>query len=498
MPELGEGYQNLLLVLSAPGLYCMLVLLGRRLKRKHGVQLGWLYHLFSLCLALYFPALLLKPDWAPTKHLGAAVIVLGATVIVALTDRYLWDLYFKGRQGVSVPKFVTELVRIVILLLAVFLVLDFGYGQSLRGLLLAPGIAAVVIGLAMQDLVGNIIAGLELQAGKSFAHGDWLIIDNQHAEVIEVNWRSTRLRTLDDILIEVPNREIVRQTLVNLNRPQRRHALRIGFTLDYATPPTRAKDVLHHAVANTKGISPDPKPRVFLKNFADSGVEYEIKFWLDDHSTYLDVCDAVRTNVWYGLRRHGIPIPFPTRTVHLERPARDKQQEVQAAARIILRQLPLFRTLNDEQLDALLPRGRVEHFGRGETFIQQGDNGDSMFILVEGEASVLVERNGAQRPVAHLRAGDCFGEMSLLTGERRSATVTAKTDCEVVEIGKPVLANSLKQNPKLLEQISLLLATRQMETEGILAAAGQTETAHARQSKYAAGFMDKVRAFFEL
>jgi CRP-like cAMP-binding protein len=256
--------------------------------------------------------------------------------------------------------------------------------------------------------------------------------------------------------------------------------------------------VLLHAVANAKGVYPEPKPQVFLKNFGDSGIEYEIRFWLEDYELYYQVCDAIRTNMWYSLRRHGIRIPYPTRTVQLERPTRDKQSEVQTAARIILRQQPLFRCLTDEQLDALLPRGQVVHFGRNEKLIEQGEEGDSMFVLVEGQATVVVEGNAGLTPVAFLRSGDCFGEMSLLTGERRRATVIAQTDCEVVEIGKAILARSLKENPALLSQLSELLARRQVETEGILAAEKQGGGAEAQHTQYAAGFLDKLRAFFEL
>ena len=147
--------------------------------------------------------------------------------------------------------------------------------------------------------------------------------------------------------------------------------MRISVGIDYAAPPTRVKDVLLHATANAKGVVAEPKPRVYLKNFGDFAIEYEIKFWMDDHSHYTDVCDAIRTNVWYGLQRHGIKIPFPIRTVQVERPARNKQQEVQTTARFMLRQQPLFKCLSDDQLDALLPRGRVVHFGRGETLISR-------------------------------------------------------------------------------------------------------------------------------
>lgn len=130
--------------------------------------------------------------------------------------------------------------------------------------------------------------------------------------------------------------------------------------------------------------------------------------------------------------------------------------------------------------------------------IEQGANGDSMFILVSGEAVVVVDRNGYQTHVASLRGGDCFGEMSLLTGEKRSASVLAQTDCEVVEIDKPILATSLKENPELLGKLSELLAQRQMETDGIIAAQTQTSVLRAKQMEYQATFVDKLRAFFEL
>jgi CRP-like cAMP-binding protein len=128
--------------------------------------------------------------------------------------------------------------------------------------------------------------------------------------------------------------------------------------------------------------------------------------------------------------------------------------------------------------------------------IRQGENGDSMFIIVEGDANVVAERNGQSRHIASMKAGDCFGEMSLLTGELRSATVTASSDCEVVEIDKAVLGESLKANPGLLAQLSELLAQRQLKTEDAFASNKPAELA--LQTRYTAGFVAKLRAFFEL
>lgn len=472
--------------------------MGRYLKRGHGVQLGWLYHFFALGIAVYYSGKILDLTWPFLFHVGWATVILGSIFLIALVDRYIWELYFKQEHRVDVPKFLVEIVRLAILLLAVFLVLRFGYHQTINGLLIAPGILVVVIGFATQDSVGNIISGLTLQIGKPYQSGDWLLLDNRYAEVIEINWRATRLRTMDDILIEIPHRQMAAQNIINLNKPARLHAMRLSVGIEYSAPPNRVKDILIHATANAKGIAPEPKPRVYLKNFGDYAIEYEIKFWLDDHSKYFEICDIIRTNIWYSLHRHGIRIPYPVRTVQLERPSRDRQQEVQSTARMILHQQPLFKSFTDLQLDSLLPRGIAVHFGRGEKLIEQGEDGDSMFILVDGKADVLVDRDGAQTRVASLGTGDCFGEMSLLTGEKRSATVVAVMDCEIVEIGKEILAKSLQENPQLVTMLGEMLAKRRLENEGVLAGAISKTDFAEKHKHYTDGFLTKLRYFFKL
>jgi small-conductance mechanosensitive channel/CRP-like cAMP-binding protein len=497
MFELDAVSKNILLLLSVPGLYCLLVLAGRQLKRRQGVRLGWPYHLFALPLAIFVPMWLLDIPWHRTEF-EAATIIFGSVFVIALVERYVWQVYLTDRHKIEVPKFLTEVARLIILFIAAFLVLFWLYRLNIQKLLIAPGIVAIVIGLAMQDLIGNIIAGLALQFGRAFSHGEWLQVDGRFAQVIEINWRATRLLTNDGVSIEIPHREMAGKTIINLNRPTKLHAMRLSVGIDYSAPPTRVKDVLLHATANARGIAPEPRPKVYLKAFGDSAIEYEIKFWIDDQSQYFEVCDSIRTNVWYSLRRHGLTIPFPIRTVQLERPAKSKEQELQSAARAILRQQPLFKALSDAQFDALLPRGRIVHFGRGEKLIEQGADGQSMFILVDGEAGVVVERNGSLAQVASLKSGDCFGEMSLLTGEKRSATVIANRDCEAVEIGKPILAQSLKENPELLHKLSELLAQRQMENEGVLARHAEPHVLQATQAAYKETFAGRLRKFFEL
>jgi len=315
---------------------------------------------------------------------------------------------------------------------------------------------------------------------------------------MEINWRSTRLRTNDGIYLDIPNNEIVRQTIVNLHYPTQVHAMRIRVGIDYKVPPNRVKDALMRATRNAELVLRDPPPKIFLVDFADHAVVYEIKFYMGNHAAINEVNDAIRTNVWYELKRQQITIPFPIRTLHLERRPRDLGTEDQEQAREILRAEPLFQCLADEQLDALLQHSRLNHFGRGERVIVEGAEGDSMFLLLRGSANVSVAKNGAPIRVGTLHSGDCFGEMSLLTGERRTATVRAAADCYVLEISKPVMGEVIRQSPECLNQLSELLAKRKMETEGIIEEAHLAQNEAAKQSEYSATFLRRLRTFFEL
>jgi CRP-like cAMP-binding protein len=219
---------------------------------------------------------------------------------------------------------------------------------------------------------------------------------------------------------------------------------------------------------------------------------------MGNHSRINEINDAVRTNVWYELKRQRITIPFPIRTLHVERRAGRTAQEDQDEARMILRGEALFECLSEEQIENLVKQSRVNNFGRGERVIQEGAEGDSMFVLLRGAAQVSVSKNGSSIAVATLNAGDCFGEMSLLTGERRTATVQAQSDCHVMEISKPVMAEVLRDSPDCLERLSELLAKRKMENEGILKEAASQGQNKNKEREYTANFLQRLRTFFEL
>src|SRR6266496_3472085 len=495
-----EAERDAITVIVFIATFFVSLVIGRFLKRRAGVRLGLPFRLFCLILAFYaaIAAYGVHASWR--RHVGAAVILLSTAVVVALVNRYVWDFYFEKKRQTPIPHFLREVVGGIIFLIVLLFVLSYGYHAEtqLKGLLAGSGVIAIILGFAGQNLFAGIIGGISIQINRPYKVGDWLQVHERFAEVMEINWRSTRLRTNDGIYLDIPNNEMVSHEIVNLHYPTEVHAMRIRVGVEYKNPPNVVKDALYRAASTANGVLAEPKVKVFLVDFADFAVIYEIKYYMGNHSRINETNDSVRTNVWYELKRRGITIPFPIRTLQVQRKAALPVQEEKAEALSILRAEPLFESLSEEQLDHVVKQARLNIFGRGEPVIQEGSPGDSMFVLLRGAANVSISKNGSTIQVATLNAGDCFGEMSLLTGERRTATVRAETDCQVMEIGKPVMAELLRASPDCLERLSELLAKRKMETEGLLKEAMSHSQTARKEREYRDTFLHRLRTFFEL
>ncbi len=492
---------------AAPVIYLGGLAIGRSLKTKFQVPLGLAFQIFCVALACYVPLRVLyavqdRVDdpanaWqaAGIRHFQAALMVLGVAVGLQMLRRFYWQRWFAKRHGVEAPKLLQEVFGFAVFCASLALVLKLTYGLQVDTFIAGSGIVAVVIGLSMQETLANIVSGIALQVGKPFRVGDWLILDNHRAEVVELNWRSTKLRTNDDVYLDIPNKSVVTHTITNLSYPTKAHANRLRIGFDYATPPNLVRELLVRAAADAPGVLGSPAPKVFLREFGESAMIYEIKYSLDDERRFNDIEDAIRTNIWYAARRAGLAIPFPMRTVELRRPASHAKTDA-APFRSLIASLDLFAPLDESQKHRLLEGGRTLRFGRGEDVIRQGVEGSSMFIIVRGEVDVIVHDSQRDTVVATLRTGEAFGEMCLLTGEKRSATVRARTDCDLWEIERASLQPLLDENKALAEGLSELLAHRKMETEGILAAQTPPQVAEQKRKEYALGFRRKISSLF--
>ena len=180
----------------------------------------------------------------------------------------------------------------------------------------ALGLSSIVIALALQDTLGSVMSGIALLFERPFSVGDWLQVGDIVGQVIDINWRSVRLQTLDREMVIIPHKSIGGEIIHNYNRPSRVHAQRIALTFSYNDPPNVAKQVLEATALETKGILNEPPPRVFTLSSGDFAITYEVKFFIEDHAEVEEIRDRFVTRVWYAAQRNNLTIPFPIRTLY--------------------------------------------------------------------------------------------------------------------------------------------------------------------------------------
>jgi small-conductance mechanosensitive channel/CRP-like cAMP-binding protein len=498
MEDLPSLRDALLIAGVVAGAYLVLIAAAQILRRTRLLRLGWTFHAFAIVLGLLVGIGVsgwrseMQADIA--RSVTACVVILGSFPVITIINRIFWPAGRKGKpmRG-ETPRMLADATGLVVIVIAVVIVLHFVYKKEVPGLLAGSGVVAIIIGLAMQDLLGNLFAGFSIYFEKSFQTGDWLLLNNVHARVIEISWRATRLLTLDDVLIDVPNSEIVKGTVTNFELPTPRHAVRALIGLHYDIPPAQVQRVLKEAAASVDGICPDSPPVVYVKDFADSAIVYEIKVWIDDHSIMARVLSEVRSHCWYAVRRAGMEIPYPQLTIHRSRPGVDASA-ARAEAAATLRAHPIFGFLSVGQVEALVRKSPVLLFARDERIIEQGAAGESMFLIVRGNVDVQIVHNQTTSVVAALGPGDCIGEMSVLTGDARTATVVARSEVEAVEICRASFASLVRENPDVVTRLTELLTQRQLANEKV---AVGTETS-AKQAATRATIMHKLRSFFQL
>jgi small-conductance mechanosensitive channel/CRP-like cAMP-binding protein len=321
-------------------------------------------------------------------------------------------------------------------------------------------VGAVVVGFALQDTLGNLFAGLAIQVEKPFRVGHWVTIAGHDGMVAEITWRATKIRTKSGNMMIVPNNVLSRDTIMNYSEPVPETRLQIEVGASYDAPPNHVKAVIREAVAGDPLLTPNREPEVLLADFAASAITYRVRVWTSDFGADERVRDSVRTRIYYALKRHGIAIPYPIQ-VQIERSA--ASLDVGDADARSLAGVAIFADLSEAQREELEESARRLLYAAGEVIVRESDAGSSMFVVARGEATVTLAHTDGT--LARLGAGAFFGEMSLLTGEPRTATVTAATDCELLEISADAFRRIVVADSAILERVSTAVAARRTELD---------------------------------
>lgn len=392
-----------------------------------------------------------------------------AWLIVRLIEIIVWKL-LERRVGTSIPRLLKDLVATAVFVVVGIVILKTVFDQSVTAIWATSGVVGIVLGFALQSMIADVFYGIALNVDQPFRIGQWVQINARGLEpmtgcVTEISWRSTRLRTIDNTLLVVPNSEISRMVLNNLSEPETKSRFEAIFTLEFGVPSERAVRVLEAGVKAAVGPLLEPRPKVLVHKVCERGVEYMVRYWLEP----ADVSPAkgrhaVTSSILRHLHQAGLTLAYEKQDVYFAKmPSR--QLDRCADRSVIVKRIKIFSQLEAEEIIELAEKIKERRFELGQAVVTQGAAGDSMYALVEGLLEVRsdYENGNRQVKVSAIQPGEFFGEMSLLTGEPRSATVVAVTDAIVYEIGKDDLNALLVGRPQIAVQIAQIVAARRLE-----------------------------------
>lgn len=378
-----------------------------------------------------------------------------------------------------IPRLIRNILRAALVVGAFLAVAKCILIWDISTALASTALLTAVIGFALQGVLGNLLAGLSLHVVRSTVPGDWVAIGDLEGEVIETNWRETRLRTVGGHMLIIPNSKVAESVIHNMTHPTALRRIRVAVGASYSDAPADVAAALEAAALSVPEVLREPKPSAVLTEYKDFGINYDLRFWTSQYYDRARLIGDVQSRIWYQFKRRGIEIPFPMsdkllndfmEVVNHQRsmPAPDVETEKVLSE---LRKSDFCRKLlvdaRGESLvedEALRPVARMMKrvcYTKGETLFRQGEAGESAYVLVRGSVDGVVEYDADVPPHQFsVPAGALLGEMSLVTGLPRTATLRAEGECELLEIPNAAFVLLLGVRPDIPARLAELVAQR--------------------------------------
>lgn len=412
--------------------------------------------------------------------------------IIRMLTQLLFETFLRSASQTEIASLLKTVLSIVVYIVAFFVIFQSQYPQiELAPLFTGSAILGIVVGLALQDTLGNLFAGLALQVDHPFEVGDVVVISNRGQGVVEsVSWRGVRLRTFQNKLLVISN-AVLGKEVIEVAPQNNLNARLVMFNTIYAGSPAKTAQVVREAIRQVDNVSSRMRPVIRIRDFGESSLDWEIKYWPENYAKFNDTDATIRQRIWYAFQREGIHFAFPTRTIYTAAEPEPLSAEEQISSTTeYLDHVPIFAPLSDDETTQLARSSIRRVYAPGEMIVRKGQEGNSMFVIIRGSVKVQLPESGGSRTINQLGPNDFFGEMSLLTGEPRSANVVAEEETDVMQIRKAAVKPIFEANPELLETISAIVEERRK-----LLTQEQLEQTM-RPTRPESGMMSAIRKFF--
>lgn len=446
---------DIILVFSA--LIIALVLRAEPLRRLRPLTLPLV--LTGVAALAHLVAANLGADEALTRWTQVLLVLALGFLVARGCLLLVFDWVLVRRMGVTPPRLMREVVALLAYLVLAAVILR-SMDVDLGGLITTSAVITVVVGLALQQTLGNLLAGLALAWEQRLKIGTWVEMDGEVGIIEQTGWRSLVARTRLGERMLVPNSDVAAARVTILGSGEYPAAVAVRLGVAYGVPPDTVKEVFLRVATDIPGVLANPAPKILTSDFADSAITYECRLWTMTPWCRDDLTDEFLTRAHAALARADMEIPFPQRTLHRPRPQKiiDTVERRQAA----LTTSEVFGELPEAAILTLAENSRLRRFAPRETVVRTGDESTALYLVAAGE--VVVELKG--REIACVGKGDFFGEMAFLTGDLRAATVrTSTSPVEVIEIDQSSLRSLLEEHADLADQLAEKMAARRLHGE---------------------------------
>ena len=406
--------------------------------------------------------------------LGAAALQLLRVAISRLAGRPRGD----GRG--PLPQLVLAMPRIIVILVLAWVLVAGVWGVDLSRALAALGVGSLVVSFALQDTLSGLASGFLLLSDQPFQPGDWISAGDNEGIVVDLNWRTTRIRTRNGDMAIVPNSQLAKAEVLNYSAPEPVHRIVVPLQVAFSNPPTLAKEMLLDAARETTGVLSEPAPNVRVVTIDDPLMGYEVDLWVNDFSIVPRVTSEFSSLVWYQSHRHGVPLPSPAQDLFLHDAAAvaEASKPNLASIRTDIQRSPLLAMIDDADLDRLIHASKPARYAAGELMVEAGSAARDLLMLVDGRAElVLIEPEHPDAIVGDIGEGETIGVLERPRGDGRTLAVRAVTDCEVLIIAAAVAGDIASRNTALAAAFNRLRDIRTRRVERLLAARNALEAA---------------------
>ncbi len=413
-------------------------------------------------------------------HLIAVTLIVVVFLLVdGFIRRFYWHGYVRRRTGRDAPALLRDMLTVALVLLGLSIGLSIFEGFSITGLVTASGATAVILGIALQAVIQDMFSGLAINLDGAYAIGDYLTIySDQMPEpvygcVVSISWRSTFIALDDGRRLMIPNHMATANPVMNHSRPREPKRLSVEISLDNRVPADRVIDMLLGEAFKTSrhtGLSRFPEPSVILSKLSADAAIYEVRFFAHPDQIEPSAARALMLRAMLDIAQLN-DLPMPVMQVEMgEKPDLAVVLDEEEIAAGIARADLFSKVLNEGHIRTLMEHSTVHEWPTGTELMKQDDPPSSAFLILEGAASVTLRGpdGGASQEAAILATGNIVGEMSLMTGSPRSATVTALTRMRVLEIPKDAIEAILEKSPELAERFSRVLVERQRQNQDLV------------------------------